>query len=194
MNNKEWLNSTPLKEEIKIKNGGKYIPYRIIVDKLNKLCGDDWSVKNFRETYVNLPKGRVLITGNVEVDVCYFDADNKRICRTLAGAANFMLTKQCNVHYSATVKSLAIMNAVKVLGTTFGLDINSENESEDEAVNQMPIIREEKQVVDKVRERHILMMQDCTTLEDVKGFELLSKTHKFTKEYNTKLKELENGN
>ena len=192
MTNYEWLQTAPLPSEIKVKNGGKYIPYRIIKSKLDKLCNNVWSTKRFVVDYVTLPKGRIMVSGTIELLVQY-EYEGKLITRTLSGGCNFVLTRSSNVHPTATCKSLCIMNAVKVLGDNFGYSINEENESEDEMVNQLPVIKEEKVPIDKVRERHILMMQDSTTLEEVKGFELLSKTHKFTNEFKTKIKQLENG-
>lgn len=86
------------------------------------------------------------------------------------------------------------MNAVKVLGLQFGLDINSENESEEEAVNQLPIVRLEKvEPIDPMRNRYLLMMNDLDDKTEVETYEPLAKQYKFIKEYNLKLKSFENG-
>ncbi len=69
-NAEEWLMQPPKPEEVKEKDGGKYLPYNIIVQKLYILCGHDWSTHGFQESYVIIGK-KVLVSGNIEVAVSY---------------------------------------------------------------------------------------------------------------------------
>jgi len=48
MNIQDWLNEPPLDCNVKIKDGGKYIPYEIIVEQLYQLCGNEWSTSDFK--------------------------------------------------------------------------------------------------------------------------------------------------
>ncbi len=133
MNAQDWLNTSPLPEEVQClqKDGtGKYIPYDIIVEKLYQLCGHEWSTSNLQVTYINLPNRKTLISGTIEVEVNYATGSNSgiKIIRRLTGGANFIVNGSKIPHTSASVKSLAIMNAVKPLGVQFGKDLNKGEE------------------------------------------------------------------
>lgn len=128
-----WLESSPLNEELREKDGAKYIPYHIIIEKLNYLCKDGhWSAFNFLHTYYTLKNGKTIVSGSIDIEVSYKNRDdsNETVMRRLSGAATFALSKSSNPHPAASVKSLAIMNAVKPLGKQFGWGLNGfENEN-----------------------------------------------------------------
>lgn len=153
MNLKEWLDQEPAPEDIREKDGAKYIPYHIVVDKLNLLTEGSWNARNFTFHTCTLPDRRIMVTGSVDVEVEYKivtlwkteimkstkahplptvsgTMEVKRpeawatVKRTLSGAATFLLSKNGNPHPAASVKSLAIMNAVKPLGKQFGWGLN----------------------------------------------------------------------
>jgi hypothetical protein len=128
MNINEWLNYPPKEEEIKIRDGAKYIPYDIIVDKLDQLSPHQWNTKNFQCNWRTVGK-KIVVSGTVEVDVTY-KIGTETYNRTLAGASTFVLNKQSNPHPDATSKSLAIMNAVKPLGKQFGKGLNDDIDNE----------------------------------------------------------------
>ena len=183
----EWLQKTPAPEEIRVKDGAKYIPYKTIVDKLNQLSPNEWSTSNFNPQYIILGR-KLLVTGTIDVTVSYV-INGEKITRTLSGAANFMLNKASNPHPSATCKSLAIMNAVKVLGKQFGWEINPE--TEEEKAEFLPIIKEEKAPsVDKEKERLSQMISTCTNLDELSTYKLLASSKGLKKQYDNKLKEL----
>jgi hypothetical protein len=136
-NLKEWLEANPNPDDIREKDGAKYIPYHIIVDKLNHLTGGNWSTGNFVFHTCSLPDRRIMVTGSIDVVVefhyptlirCEGDQEiieeSRYVKRVLAGAATFLLSKNGNPHPAASVKSLAIMNAVKPLGPQFGWGLN----------------------------------------------------------------------
>lgn len=141
----EWLMQPPLPEELMEVSTGVYTqPIEVIVEKLNKLTDKSWSTKNFHHQIIVLPipdkdGNHVLkVSGSVEVEVIYKDIFSAGgtagepcfkhttvITRTLTGAATFSTTEyQDNEHWAATVKSLAIVNAVQVLGPQFGWGLN----------------------------------------------------------------------
>lgn len=185
----DWLMSFPLDEEIKIKDGAKYIPYKIIVDKLNRLCGHNWSICNFNETYISLPKGRILVSGNIEVEINY-EINGQQIKRKLAGGANFVINRGSNPHPTGTVKSLAIMNAVKPLGKQFGWELNPENE--DEKTDFISVFPSDKTIkIDKEKERLRQLIDQCDNVDTLLTFKLLADTKGLKKEYANKLKKLQ---
>ncbi|MEO6305951.1 MAG: hypothetical protein ABIP51_22585 [Bacteroidia bacterium] len=182
-----WLSSSPNITEIKILKGGKYIPYAIIIDKLYQLCGHEWSVLNFNESYVPLGR-RVLVSANLEIEVNYKIGESK-IKRKLSGGANFILNKASNPHPTGTIKSLAIMNAVKVLGKQFGWGLNPENE--EEKTDFLPVISVEKTTpVDTEKERLLILINECESENSLDTFMLLAKSKGLIKEWNKKLKTL----
>lgn len=185
----EWLQQPPAPEEIKIKDGAKYIPYKVIVDKLNQLSPNDWSTSNFNPQYIILGR-KLLVTGTIDVTVSYV-INGEKVTRTLSGASNFMLNKASNPHPNGTAKSLAIMNAVKVLGRQFGWQLNPE--TEEEKAEFLPVIKEEKVVnVDKEKERLSQMISTCTSLDELSTYKLLANSKGLKKQYDNKLKELSN--
>lgn len=185
----DWLMSFPLDEEIKIKDGAKYIPYKIIVDKLNRLCGHNWSISNFNETYVPLPKGRILVSGNIEVEINY-EVNGQQVKRKLAGGANFVINRGSNPHPTGTVKSLAIMNAVKPLGKQFGWELNPENE--DEKTDFISVFPSDKTIqIDKEKERLRQLIDQCDNIDTLTTFKLLADSKGLKKEYSNKLKKLQ---
>ena len=185
----EWLQQPPAPEEIKIKDGAKYIPYKVIVDKLNQLSPNDWSTSNFNPQYIILGR-KLLVTGTIDVTVSYV-INGEKVTRTLSGASNFILNKASNPHPSATSKSLAVMNAVKVLGKQFGWGLNPE--TEEEKAEFLPVIKEEKVVnVDKEKERLSQMISTCTSLDELSTYKLLANSKGLKKQYDNKLKELSN--
>lgn len=133
MNMEEWLALSPAQEEILSLNkdgSGKYIPYEKIVEKLSHLCGHNWSTSNLHVSYINLPNRKTLVTGTIEVEVTYKPQDGtQEITRKLSGGANFVVNNTKIPYTTASVKSLAIMNAVKPLGKQFGWQLNEGEES-----------------------------------------------------------------
>lgn len=145
----EWLKQKPLPEElIEVEPGVYTHPYEVIVAKLDKLC-PSWSTQNFRHFYFIMPISEkdgtpiVKVSGSIEVvlNFNYYELYEKtdvgieipvatslvKTERTLSGAATFTTTEYGeNEHWAATVKSLAIVNAVQVLGPQFGWGLNSE--------------------------------------------------------------------
>ncbi len=152
MNIREWLQQEPDVADLIEINGAFTHPYEAIVRKLYTLCPDGWDTQNFKHQFYTLPDGRVKVSGSVEVAVEYelevtpfavktdddFIKKNiKTVRRVLSGAATFTTTDYSNPnvdfenpdygneHFAATVKSLAIVNAVQVLGKQFGWGLNS---------------------------------------------------------------------
>lgn len=152
MNIREWLQQEPDVADLIEINGAFTHPYEAIVRKLYTLCPDGWDTQNFQHQFYTLPDGRVKVSGSVEVVVEYelspqeFKTDNGvkmstfnpyKVKRVLSGAATFTTTDYSNhnvdfenpdygnEHFAATVKSLAIVNAVQVLGKQFGWGLNS---------------------------------------------------------------------
>lgn len=157
---KEWLNSEPLPTEIRERDGAYYIPYHIVVEKLNQLCGyGNWDMLNFRHTYQPLNKGQLLISGSIEVKVNY-----GYISRILSGAANFVVNGTSNPHVAATVKSLAVLNAVKPLGKTFGWGLNG-FEKDYQDVPEIPSAQNEVHEEQKIEDDLARLMNELDNFE-----------------------------
>jgi hypothetical protein len=151
MNLREWLQQEPdIKDLVEVGEGAFTHPYETIVRKLYTLCPDGWDTQNFKHQFYTLPDGRVKVSGSVEVVVEY-RIELRKIRRVLSGAATFTTTDYSNKiptadyqkiptaayqnfteevdygneHFAATVKSLAIVNAVQVLGPQFGWGLNT---------------------------------------------------------------------
>lgn len=141
----EWLKQEPeIEDLIEVEAGVFTHRYESIVNKLYMLCPYGWDTVNFQHQYFTMPDGSVKVSGSVEVVVEYIISNTvteageriglrspspKNIKRILSGAATFSTTDysnehQKNEHFAATVKSLAIVNAVKVLGRQFGWGLN----------------------------------------------------------------------
>jgi len=161
MNIQDWLNEPPLDCNVKIKDGGKYIPYEIIVEQLYQLCGNEWSTSDFKHLYYTLPNKRVLVSGEINLTVRYFSGSND-ITRTLSGAATFVLNKASNPHPAATVKSLSIMNAVKPLGLKFGWKLN-DNEDNVEPQYEVEDETEPSREDDRIK----ILINDSTSIDDL---------------------------
>lgn len=170
MNTTEWLNESPLPEEIKSLNQdgtGKYIPYEIIVEKLNQLCGHEWSMSNVQVCYMNLPNRKTLVSGTVEVEVKYntsvFSLPNF-VTRRLSGGANFVVNNTKIPYTTASVKSLAVMNAVKPLGRQFGWQLNEgeDNPSPGEGLIDAELKPDMDMVILKKYEKAVREKDDLT--------------------------------
>mgnify|MGYP003472080800 FL=1 len=139
MNIREWLQEEPDMDDLVEINGAFTHPYEAIVRKLYQLCPDGWDTQNFQHQYFTMPDGRVKVSGSIEVVIEYEymgDVNSpvtygiNKVRRVLSGAATFTTTDysnetETNEHFAATVKSLAIVNAVQVLGRQFGWGLNS---------------------------------------------------------------------
>jgi len=139
MNIREWLQQEPDMDDLIEINGAFTHPYEAIVRKLYHLCPDGWDTQNFQHQYFTMPDGRVKVSGSIEVVIEYEymgDVNSpvtygvNKVRRVLSGAATFTTTDysnetETNEHFAATVKSLAIVNAVQVLGKQFGWGLNS---------------------------------------------------------------------
>lgn len=160
MNVREWLNQEPdVSELVEVSKGVYTHPYDVIVKKLYQLCPDGWDTKNFQHQFFTLPDGRVKVSGSIEVVLeMSFTSETQGpsfIRRTLSGAATFTTTDystdgEINEHFAATVKSLAIVNAVQVLGRQFGLGLNSEYSLPVDNVDGQKLSKLQKRVKDSV--------------------------------------------
>lgn len=170
-NIKEWLNQEPDSNDIREKDGAKYIPYHIIVQKLNEMYDElgffAWGTRNFQHFMYNAG-GKFIVSGNVDVVLPYFDSQNVQHERVLSGAATIVLSKSSNPHIAATVKSLAVMNAVKPLGKQFGWGINGfETDVEPDYFPEetLPIIQE-KSFSRKMKPDAAIMQQYLKAVEN----------------------------
>lgn len=158
MSIQQWLDSEPLPEEIKERNGGKYIPIHIIIQKLNYLCGElsgysgNWSTPNFQHLYHNFShyikeKGKTahktVVSGSIELHIEYHEPNltnsitntvesYKTVKRVLSGSASFLINGTQNPHTTSTVRSLATVSAAQLLGRQFGYGLNGFETTEDE--------------------------------------------------------------
>jgi len=121
-----WVNE-PLKEEdyFEIKEGVFVIPYEKICDKLDRL-DSEWSCKNFVHFYTMLNNNEsisasceIVVNGRTLSGACTYPLVFFRELNNLAAFGGSV-----NEHYSASAKSLCIVNACKPLGVQFGRDLN----------------------------------------------------------------------
>jgi hypothetical protein len=183
MNVQEWLNQPPKPEEVfyldEKNKTGKYIPYEIIVGKLYQLCGHEWGAYNLHVTYMNLPNRKTLVTGTIEVEVNYSliilentvtnEKDYKIITRRLPGGSNFVVNNTKIPYTTASIKSLAIMNAVKPLGKQFGWQLNEgeDNPTPAEGLIDMEVKPIMDMVIKKKYDKAILE-NDLVTICNIK--------------------------
>jgi hypothetical protein len=172
MNIREWLQQEPDVADLIEINGAFTHPYEAIVRKLYVLCPDGWDTQNFKHQFYTLPDGRVKVSGSIEVVVEYeIEVSQKvwdpacgeamglvvrKIRRVLSGAATFSTTDYCsetetNEHFAATVKSLAIVNAVQVLGKQFGWGLNSGTLPTEQLKGESPLSKFQKKVLAAVK-------------------------------------------
>lgn len=137
----DWLQQSPSEEQINYnENGGKFIPYPIIVSKLDILSPHTWETQNFNHFFFHCKDGKIKVSGSVEVIVYY-----NGLKRTLAGAASFYTEDYApNEHWGATVKSLAICNAVMILGENFGWNLNPQEDQQLQDTYSGPIPKQKQ--------------------------------------------------
>lgn len=135
----KWLKTPPPEEEVSYnERQRRYIKYEILKAKLDYLCPDNWDTKNFHQFFFYTTDRKIKVSGNIDVVVHYhYELEDgsgvREVFRTLAGAATFNAEDYTpNEHWGATVKSLAIANAVQVLGEQFGWNLNPDEEEEDQ--------------------------------------------------------------
>lgn len=127
----EWIKDDLIEGQdfFRTQEGIGIIPHHIIEDKLDKLCSN-WSTVNFRYQYLIL-NGNEAISASIELKLPGVET------RTLTGAVTYSLdflknmdkmiygeARNTNEHYTATAKSLAIVNAAKPIGRQFGKYLN----------------------------------------------------------------------
>lgn len=177
MDVKKWLDESPKDEEIfyldEKNKTGKYIPYLIIVAKLYKLCGHHWGASNLHVVYTNLPNRKTLVSGTVDVEVNYLftgELGLEIIKRVIPGASNFVVNNTKIPYTTASVKSLAIMNAVKILGRQFGWMLNEgeDNPSPGEGLIDMEVKPIMDMVILKKYEKAI-KEGDLVTINNIKS-------------------------
>lgn len=142
---REWL-ATPCKDsEIAMIDGAFYLPIDVVLDKINVLRYTfNADVHTFAPThqYFKTAAGEDICSGNIQLSVtCPKEAFNIQC----SGAATIFLRNYTNnLHYAATVKSLAIMNACKMLGPQFGSHLNEIIEKEHRQKPPLDIVMREK--------------------------------------------------
>ncbi len=164
-----WLNTPPADEEVFSLNAdgtGKYIPYDIVVGKLYQLCGHNWSDYNLHVTYINLPDRRTMVSGTIEVEVNY-KIGEEMIKRRVAGGANFVCNSSQVPHTTASIRSLSVMSAVKVLGKAFGWGLN---EVDEENANPKEQYADEEMTRKRIA-AYIEAINEATKLVSVRLFE-----------------------
>lgn len=135
---REWIDDEILPEHLRAVKGKENIftqPYSVIEEKLNKLTDGKWSEQNFRYSLHSV-EGEAVIAASIELvlPVATFGAVHGSYTRTLVGTVTRKLSELKglgeseedggNEHYTATVKSLCKVNAVKPLGRSFGKYLN----------------------------------------------------------------------
>lgn len=128
----EFLNQVPPENEIEWfdeERMARYIPYEIVVKKLDYLTDKTWGTSNFQHFFYTLPDNEVRVSGSLDVHLTYRYVDLNGgyvdVVRTLSGAASiFVKHYPDNIHWAASVKSLCLVNSVQVLGAAFGWGLN----------------------------------------------------------------------
>ncbi len=168
----KWLDTPPTDDEVftlDAAGNGKYIPYEIIIGKLYKLCGHNWSTSNLQVTYTTLPNRKTLVSGTIEIELEY-NLKTRLIKRRLSGGANFIVNGSKIPHTTASVKSLAIMSTVKPLGKQFGWQLN---EGEEEIIMKDFYSDEEpKPMMDMVimkKYHKAILDKDQVTINNIKA-------------------------
>lgn len=166
----QWLDTEPDDVDIVTEsdaegNSYRYLPYRVIVRYLDELTGGDWSAKQWHFQVIKTKYWYA--SGSIEVEVAYMG-----IRRVLAGAATYPFQSLYpNHHFEATLQSLAIMNAAKMLGRRFGLFLNEDvkvpkgETQEEEDVNEEQIKQTDRKLS--------LQINRAKTWEEVKSYESL---------------------
>ena len=120
----EYLRQEPLDEDIKEKDGGKFIPILPLEKSLDFFA---WSTKNFiwqiyKDGYANLCVG-----ASVELVIPWEDDTGAIVQRSFIGACNFTFKSIEPIQdWLATAKSMCIKNAAASAGKKFGRGLNED--------------------------------------------------------------------
>lgn len=138
-NHSEWLQDSPLLEEIRINpDGSEFLPIAIVESLLDQLTDTAWSI-TFYDFESNELKEIIEKNGNKEsvsyallCGTVHLDIHYGGIQRVLIGCAQKRITDfkakteldKDNEDFKATMFSLALCNAAKKLGNRFGRSLN----------------------------------------------------------------------
>lgn len=152
----DWLKTSPLEEEIRYnERQKKFMEFRVIKAKLDKLCPESWDTKNFHHFFFYDQNKRLRVSGNIEVVIKYIyelpdGSGIREVYRALAGAATFFPDEYVpNEHWGATCKTLCIANAVQALGEQFGWGLNDDLEDIEPDVFSPPIPKKTTEMIRK---------------------------------------------
>lgn len=132
----EFLNTPPAKEKVIFdydEKGDAFVvmPYDLVEDSLNILCGYNWGTNNFKARFAVI-NGIESISASVELNVTYV-LNDCMLKRTLVGACTYPLSffeeKGNNNHFEASALSLCIVNAARRLGRRFNPKIEDYEDS-----------------------------------------------------------------
>ena len=172
----QWLDMEPDDVDIVTEtdaegNSYRYLPYRVIVRYLDELTGGDWSAKQWHFQVIKTKYWYA--SGSIEVEVAY-----KGIRRVLAGAATYPFQSLYpNHHFEATLQSLAIMNAAKMLGRRFGLFLNEDVQVPKGETQDSPTVQDEEESEDDKTRRAdrklALQIKSANSWEEMATYESL---------------------
>ena len=178
----EWLQQPPDEKDLVEVEPGIYThPYESIVEKLDRI--GLWDTRNFNHFLFTMPDGSVKVSGSIEVVLqLYKDGvvteRNLITTKVMTGAATFDVNNppfkksddDVNPHWAATVKSLAIVNAVQVLGPQFGWGLNSRKllPSQKKGPHKATATPEiMKQFADAVENKNVKMVNTLLAIYDI---------------------------
>jgi hypothetical protein len=156
---KEWLDTPCKDEELSyIKDGDRdiaYIPIGIIERILDEKF--EWDTSDFKFSIAKTGSFW-FATGSVLLTV----RNSGSYIRSITGAATIRISsKDENMHYEATVLSLAISNAASRLGRRFGRHLNDRMVTGETSF----VETKEPEMVDIKKDRLLLLIKDANTPE-----------------------------
>ena len=171
------LNAEPNPIHIKKNDDGSlYIPISVTQVLLDDIFLGQWDFEMTRDTY-----GRKWARGS-GVMTCTNPINGEKIKRS--GDAGILLTGNVRTD-SPRLEAMVLLSAARKFGKVFGRDLNR---SKDDA--PLPIVKIEKTDKSTEQERLLLLIDQCTTIEEIQSYTILAKQHKLEKEHTTKLKSL----
>lgn len=173
------LNANPNPDFVKKnEDGSLYLPISYTQKLLDEVFLGQWSFEMTQTQY-----GRKWARGSGIMTVV-----NPITQHTVkrGGDAGILLTGNLRTD-SPRLEAMVLLSCAKKFGRVFGRDLNRDK---DDA--PLPVVRLEKVERNSELERLSLLIDQCHTKEELQQFQLLAKSKGLLKEFNKKLKSLEN--
>lgn len=173
----EFLQQEVPEEDIRIKDGGKYIPIGALENALDQY---PWGTQNFTWQLYKDGYGKLCVAASLELLLPFVDDEGNDRVRTFVGACNFPLWSLGVPDWLATAKSQCVKNAASDAGRRLGRGLN------DEVIPDRPTAVEQEKAKQKFQPDDKIRKQFATAVErrDQKTIAMLENIYEFKTEEN----------